>query len=97
MARPSSIVLACGDGNAQVVDLNWSSWGPADARATGDYAVNDCNPNCVGGRIHTYPATITLGDVKTEGETRYFTTLTVQPEGQSPFDTPSRQFPVDTP
>ncbi len=95
--RPPSIVLACADGNAQVVHLAWASWGPAQATGSGDYAVNDCLPTCPGGTFHRYPATITLTTVKTTPHGRYFTILTVEPTAESPFSGPSRDFLLDVP
>lgn len=97
VVMPLWIVLACGDGNAQVVHLVWTSWGSSDARASGDYAVNDCSPTCVGGKFQEYPATVILADVKAVQGSEYFTTLSVQFTAASPFNTSTREFPLDTP
>ena len=37
VVQPSAIVLACGDGNASLTYLTWSSWTPTTAAATGYY------------------------------------------------------------
>jgi hypothetical protein len=95
--KPSSIVLACADGNAQVVNLTWSSWGSSEAMAAGDYAVNDCVPTCVGGKFRQYPATIILANVKTIQGRQYFTTLTVQFTAESPSNARTLEYPLDTP
>ena len=56
--RPSSYVLACGDGNASLERLRWSAWTKARAAARGVYHVNDCVPYCAAGHFHDYPATV---------------------------------------
>lgn len=96
--EPSSIVLACADGNASVENLVWASWGQSEARASGNYVANDCTPSCAGGTFHRYPAAVILGDVGTVRGTGYFTTLTVLFSGSSPFVTSEgHEFDLDTP
>ncbi|MBA4862257.1 hypothetical protein H1V43_12840 [Streptomyces sp. PSKA54] len=58
--RPDDFILACGDGNNRLVDLRWSSWGPAVAEARGVDLVNDCRPYCAVGKFHAYPVTVKL-------------------------------------
>ncbi|MGW7103923.1 hypothetical protein [Streptomyces sp. NPDC054838] len=58
--RPEEYLLACGDGNNNLVRLRWESWGPRTATATGTDMVNDCLPYCAAGRFHAYPVTVTL-------------------------------------
>lgn len=58
--RPREYVLACGDGNNQLVRLHWDAWGPKHATATGTDMVNDCKPYCAAGRFHAYPVKVTL-------------------------------------
>ena len=82
--EPSSIVLACADGNARLQNLVWSAWGQDEAQAGGDYVINDCTPSCAGGTFHQYPGTVILGDVGNVRGTDYFTALTVQFSGTSP-------------
>ncbi|MEU9104867.1 hypothetical protein AB0D54_10925 [Streptomyces xanthophaeus] len=59
--RPDEYLLACGDGNNRLVDLDWNTWGPRTATATGTDMVNDCRPYCAAGRFHSYPVKVTLG------------------------------------
>ena len=59
-ARPSSFVLACGDGNDALLDLHWVSWGPAAAFATGTEQINNCTPNCAQGKFINYPVLVDL-------------------------------------
>ncbi|MFF7301130.1 hypothetical protein [Streptomyces sp. NPDC008265] len=58
--RPAEYLLACGDGNNQLVDLDWKTWGPKTATASGTDLVNDCRPNCAAGKFRSYPVTVTL-------------------------------------
>ncbi len=59
--EPTSIVLACGDGNALLTDLRWSSWTATTAAATGDLTHNTCTPDCARGTFVSTPATVSLG------------------------------------
>ncbi|WUJ18519.1 hypothetical protein OHS70_33110 [Streptomyces sp. NBC_00390] len=58
--RPADFLLACGDGNNRLTELQWSSWGPTSAVARGLDVVNDCQPYCAAGKFHSYPVTVRL-------------------------------------
>ena len=58
--EPSEIVLACGDGNAFLNDLFWTSWTSSGALARGEYVHNTCNPDCAAGTFVSTPATVRL-------------------------------------
>jgi hypothetical protein len=71
--RPTSLLLVCSDGTAALENLTWSHWGhnittsssggavPAPtATGTGEFFLNDCNPNCAQGHDQTYPVQVTL-------------------------------------
>jgi hypothetical protein len=57
---PATIVLACGDANASLVDLTWSSWTSLSATATGRFTRNTCVPNCALGTFVTTQAVVRL-------------------------------------
>ena len=59
--EPSAIVLACGDGNASLTHLIWSSWTKTTAAATGDFTHNSCIPDCAQGTFVSTPASVRLG------------------------------------
>ena len=63
VARPSSIVFACADGNFYATRLRWTSWG-ATAQARGTAHANDCKPYCAAGHFHTYRVAVTLSRPK---------------------------------
>lgn len=71
--RPTSLLLVCSDGTSGLENLTWSHWGhnittsssggavPAPtATGTGEFFLNDCNPNCAQGHDQTYPVQVTL-------------------------------------
>jgi hypothetical protein len=47
--RPSTVVFACGDGNAYLARLRWRRWGFDEATAIGIARINDCSPYCAAG------------------------------------------------
>jgi hypothetical protein len=74
--EPTSLLLVCSDGTAGLENLTWSHWGhnittsssgqsipSANATGTGEFFLNDCNPNCAKGRDQTYPVQVTLSVV----------------------------------
>ena len=51
--KPHTIILACGDGNAQLKSIHWYRWGGSNARGwTRRFIYNDCDPYCAVGRFH---------------------------------------------
>ncbi len=58
--EPSMIMLACGDGNAYLNHLTWSSWTSSGANGAGDYTHNLCQPTCAQGTFVSGPATVRL-------------------------------------
>ena len=58
--RPRTVYLACGDGNFGVKQLSWVAWGGARAVGVGRAWANDCQPSCVAGHTHEYPAVLIL-------------------------------------
>ncbi|MFE2431657.1 hypothetical protein ACFXJ5_33615 [Streptomyces sp. NPDC059373] len=58
--RPGHFLIACGDGNSNLVSLHWSRWAQTSAVARGFNEVNDCKPYCAAGRFHSYPVIVRL-------------------------------------
>jgi len=58
--EPTNIVLACGDGNASLTGLAWSSWGVSSATGSGEYTHNLCVPNCASGTFVSTPTSVEL-------------------------------------
>ena len=78
--RPGSFTLACADGNAYVSGLSWTAWGSSSALASGNYAFNDCTPNCLSGHRHTFSGLVVLWGVKAlpnHAGVRYYTEMTI--------------------
>jgi hypothetical protein len=90
--RPTSLLLACGDGTAGLQTVTWSDWGTAvtatgsmgSATGTGEFWLNDCTPNCAQGHHLTYPARVTLSVVYVSSEGDYFGQLSLQWQGGQP-------------
>ena len=58
--EPSSVVLACGDGNASLTDLHWSSWTATGAVGSGEFTHNLCEPDCADGTFVSEPTQVRL-------------------------------------
>ena len=98
--RPTSILLACSDGTAGLLDLTWSHWGSnvtssspgqvvpsATATGTGEFFLNNCNPNCASGHDQDYPVHVTLSVVyNSAGGGTYFGQAALTWPGSKPPD-----------
>jgi hypothetical protein len=51
--KPGAIIVACGDGNLQLLRMRWSRWTGLSASGLGLYRWNDCVPACYRGHFHT--------------------------------------------
>lgn len=60
-AQPSQMTLALG---ATAAGLHWSQWGTARATGHGTATVRVCTTSCGAGYDRSYPATITLSDIR---------------------------------
>lgn len=90
-ARPATIVLACGDGNAQLSGLRWRGWGRPAAVGRGAAVLNDCTPSCVGGTFREYPVLVKLERIKPCRGLRQYTRLTLIYTG-GPFPPGARRL-----
>ena len=81
-ARPAEMVLTCADANSSLTKLTWSSWTNGNAKGSGTYLENDCEPTCVAGTVHSYPAEVQLGKPRKQGAKRVFSEVTIAfPQG----------------
>ncbi|MXG89201.1 hypothetical protein [Nocardioides flavescens] len=74
---PRRVIGACADAGAIAVVRDWTSWTAHQARGTGTWVVNTCEPDCAAGDVERYPATFSLHRVRTVDGTRVFTRLGV--------------------
>ncbi len=61
--KPRKAILACADANLYVTGLRYSSYGSREAKGTGVFHLNDCTPDCAGGRFHKHGGSIRFFDV----------------------------------
>ena len=57
--QPTSIMFGC-DGAYYVDHLAWTFWWAKHAHATGNFHIDDCNPNCAAGTFHKRGGTVNL-------------------------------------
>jgi hypothetical protein len=89
ISRPSSMIMACGDGSVVATDLSWSSWGASAAKASGKLAANDFMPDRALGHFQYFAARFTLTHLRRiDGHSRYLkltvTYLHKRPYGGEP-------------
>jgi hypothetical protein len=75
VVKPTSIVVACGDGNLYLTGIHWATWAATEATGTGTVHSNDCKPYCAAGHFHTAAATVTLSKPHTCKGNVVFTNL----------------------
>jgi hypothetical protein len=49
-----------GDSTAFLSDMTWPTWNSAEAAGTGTEKLDDCNPNCAAGTVHSVAVDVTL-------------------------------------
>jgi hypothetical protein len=92
--EPATIVLACGDGNAFLGHLDWSTWTVTEAQGSGLFFHNTCQPDCADGTFVASPATVTLSDPVLTGAGFEFSVLEYQSPG-SGFSPPPGLIPTN--
>jgi hypothetical protein len=58
--KPSTIIVACGDGNFFVKKIDWSAWKSRSATGSGTGRLNTCSPTCARGNFKSYPVRVVL-------------------------------------
>lgn len=76
--QPESIMITCGDGGMYVDRIEWSSWEATGAQGTGFYNVNDCDPDCADGEMHSARVKIDLSGLTSVKGRKYLRTMDIQ-------------------
>jgi len=58
--KPGVFFKYCADGGVAVGQIQWDSWSKVGASGRGVYAINDCKPTCVAGKLHKTDVRVTL-------------------------------------
>ena len=83
--RPASLVLACGDGNASISNITWTSWGESQAQGVGTFMENQCVPDCAQGSFVSFPnSSVELHDPLDASSVPVFQLVVVVPSGNVP-------------
>src|SRR5204863_4995762 len=53
--QPQQVVITCADQGFIVTGVSWSSWTKKTALGKGTGQINDCNPNCISGKVKMGP------------------------------------------
>jgi hypothetical protein len=88
--RPTSYILACGDGSDYLARLHWESWTSGLATATGKFILNTCTPSCAQGKFLTNQVIVVLwrpAAVPHWHGQRQFTEMTIIYTGKRPAHT----------
>lgn len=76
--QPVEHLISCGDANSGLLKMTWSTWGDDEARGTGVYYWNNCDPTCAGGTTFRAKATIVLDRVRVQAGEPVFTRATIR-------------------
>lgn len=82
--KPADYVLACGDGNASLDGVAWTSWTNSKAVGVGTYRANDCEPFCAVGHFHSYRGSVVMDQPVRTKEGLLFSRLVVTFVGKGP-------------
>jgi hypothetical protein len=74
--KPANVILACGDASLGATGVSWTSWTQKAAVGSGTGQLNDCNPDCVHGKVKTAPMSLRASKPRTcSNGRRIFTKL----------------------
>ncbi|WP_462419015.1 hypothetical protein [Kytococcus sp. Marseille-QA3725] len=91
LVRPETLNLDCQDTNATLSQLQWAEWDAGGAKGTGEFSVNNCQPNCAEGDLETYQVEVEAPEVKTSQAGSVYTSVIVEfPDGR-PVGSTSRE------
>lgn len=76
--------------------IDWTKWTANLAIGRGFNQLNDCNPDCAGGKFHGYPVKIELWRPRTLAGTLVFTRMTIFYEKGAPQEEPRHYTFTDT-
>ncbi len=55
VVKPSTLVLACADYNAEITKTHWATWGATSGSGTTDFGLNLCVPYCAASKMSYFP------------------------------------------
>lgn len=70
--------------NGNYSPLDWTSWTTKYGRGSGFSWLNNCKPNCAGGKYHSYPVKLKAWRPETKSGLLIFTRLTITYTGKRP-------------
>ena len=73
--KPTSFLIACGDGALRLVDMTYDSWSRVAAYGHGVAIANDFTPDRARGHDHSYPVAFRFSHVREFGDGPRFTVL----------------------
>jgi hypothetical protein len=82
--RPKDLQMS-GDASWIIDDVRWSSWGGSVAHGTGVSDVDNCTPQCAGGKHLTVPSRITLSRIGLLGADEVYQCISVTSSGPPSF------------
>jgi hypothetical protein len=94
VSKPTSFLIACGDGALRLTDMRYDSWSRVAAYGHGVAIANDVTPNRALGHDHSYPVAFRFSHVREFADGPRFTTLRVTYLASSPRGVPVDTFPV---
>jgi hypothetical protein len=84
-SRPKTLTLTCADANTVLTGLRWTSFGGANALATGTLQTNTCTPNCASGKFVRYTVAVKANDPRTcKAGVRVYNKVTLRFTGRAP-------------
>jgi hypothetical protein len=76
--RPGFLQMACATGQEYLSSMHWTKWTDSAATGEGEYAADNCVPDCAGGKFIDNPVLVYLADPRAgKHGVRYFTKMVI--------------------
>lgn len=76
--KPAVLIKFCADAGVEITAIEWGSWSAQQAKGTGVYEINDCQPTCVAGKFHHATVEIALSKSKSIGGKETLTFISIK-------------------
>jgi hypothetical protein len=78
VARPTTFVISCADGNTALTKTHWTTWNANEAVGTTSFAINLCTPDCAASKMSYFPGTVHFSEPVATKQGKLFSLIVVR-------------------
>ena len=90
--KPTTVIVACGDGGVVLRELRYSSWTMERAVGTATALVKLCEPDCATGKTRRYPVSVVYDKPVRSGDHQVLSRVVLTYSAETPYGDRSQTF-----